>query len=93
MQRNHLNTLCIVAASMLSFAGTLHAAEPTAPQKQPPTQKQAAPIDLIELLGELGDDEADLEAAMSSVEQSPNTNKAQQAKPTKTENAHLGAEK
>jgi hypothetical protein len=72
---------------LLLFSGASHAAE-NMPQKQ-----AAMPIDLIELLGELGDDEADLEVAMSNVESNRAEKKHAENKPTMTENSNKGAEK
>ena len=88
-------TSCALA-SLLLYAGTSHAAEKEAQQKQ-----VAMPMDLIELLGELGDDEADLDAAMSSVESNQAAKKLPQsepqtkpqAKPVATENSNTGAKK
>ena len=85
-----------VLAGLLLYAGTSHAAEKEAQQKQ-----VAMPMDLIELLGELGDDEADLDAAMSSVESNQAAKKLPQtepqtkpqAKPIATENSNTGAKK
>ena len=83
-------------ASLLLYAGTSHAAEKEIQQKQ-----VAMPMDLIELLGELGDDEANLDAAMSSVESNqaakelPQTEPQTkpQTKPVATENSNTGAKK
>ena len=84
-------TSCALA-SLLLYAGTSHAAEKEAQQKQ-----VAMPMDLIELLGELGDDEADLDAAMSSVESNQAAKKLPQSepqtKPIATENSNAGAKK
>ena len=83
-------------ASLLLYAGTSYAAE-KAMQPKP----VAMPMGLIELLGELGDYEADLDAAMSSVEsnqaakellQTEPQTKAQ-TKPVDTENSNAGAKK
>jgi flagellar basal body-associated protein FliL len=85
-----LITSC-VAAGILFFSIASHAAEKDAQQKQ---QKQAAmPMDLMELLGELGDEEADLDAAMSSVENKQATKTLPQSKPITTENSNKGARK
>ena len=79
-------------AGLLLYAGTSHAAEKEAQQKQ-----VAMPMDLIELLGELGDDEANLDAAMSSVESNQATKELPQTepqtKPVATENSNTGAKK
>ena len=88
-------TSCALA-SLLLYAGTSHAAEKELQQKQVAMQ-----MDLIELLGELGDDEADLDAAMSSVESNRAAKKLlqiepktkPQAKPIATENSNTGAKK
>ena len=84
-------TSCALA-SLLLYAGTSHAAEKEAQQKQ-----VAMPMDLIELLGELGDNEADLDAAMSSVESNQAAKKLPQSepqtKPIATENSNAGAKK
>ena len=88
-------TSCALA-SLLLYAGTSRAAEKEIQQKQ-----VAMPMDLIELLGELGDDEADLDAAMSSVESNQAAKKLPQtepqtmpqAKPIATENSNTGAKK
>ena len=85
-----------VLAGLLLYAGTSHAAEKETQQKP-----VAMPMDLIELLGELGDDEADLDAAMSSVESNQAAKKLPQtepqtkpqAKPIATENSNTGAKK
>ena len=82
--------------SLLLYTGTSHAAEKEIQQKQ-----VAMPMDLIELLGELGDDEADLDAAISSVESNQAAKKLPQtepqtkpqAKPVATENSNTGAKK
>ena len=75
-------------AGLLLYAGTSHAAE-----KEIQHKPVAMPMDLIELLGELGDDEADLDAAMSSVERNPAAKKLPQTKPIDTENSNTGAKK
>ena len=79
-------------AGLLLYASTSHAAEKEIPQK--PT---AIPMDLIELLGELGADEADLDAAISSVESNQAAKKLPQTepptKPVATENSNTGAKK
>ena len=79
-------------ASLLLYAGTSYAAEKETQQKQ-----VAMPMGLIELLGELGDDEADLDAAMSSVESNQAAKKLPQSepqtKPIATENSNAGAKK
>ena len=79
-------------AGFLLYAGTSHAAEKELQQKP-----AAMSIDLIELLGELGDDEADLDAAMSSVESNQAAKKLPQTepqtKPVATENSNTGAKK
>ena len=83
-------------AGLLLYVGTSHAAEKELQQKQ-----AAMPMDLIELLGELGDDEADLDAAISSVESNQAAKKLPQtepqtkpqAKPVATENSNAGAKK
>ena len=79
-------------AGLLLYAGTSHAAEKAMQQKP-----VAMPMDLIELLGELGDDEADLDAAMSSVESNQAAKKLPQTepktKPIATENSNTGAKK
>ena len=75
-------------ASLLLYAGTSNAVEKEIQQKS-----VAMPMDLIELLGELGDDEADLDAAMSSVERNPAAKKLPQTKPIDTENSNTGAKK
>lgn len=75
-------------AGLLLCTGASHAAEKGVQQKS-----VAMPIDLIELLGELGDDEADLNAAMSSVERNPAAKKLPQTKPIDTENSNTGAKK
>ena len=88
-------TSCALA-SLLLYAGTPHAAEKEMQQKQ-----VAMPMDLIELLGELGDDEANLDAAMSSVESNQATKELPQTepqtkpqtKPVATENSNTGAKK
>ena len=84
-------TSCALA-SLLLYAGTPHAAEKEIQQKQ-----VAMPMDLIELLGELGDDEANLDAAMSSVESNQSTKELPQTepqtKPVATENSNTGAKK
>ena len=87
-----LLTSCVVAG-LLFFSNTSQAAEKDAQQKQ---QKQAAmPMDLIELLGELGDDEADLDAAMVSINgkqaTKPITKELPQSKAITTENSNKGA--
>ena len=89
-----LLTSCVVAG-LLFFSNTSQAAEKDAQQKQ---QKQVAmPVDLIELLGELGDNEADLDAAMSSLNSTQAAKQLPQSKPpTKpiaTENSNKGAKK
>ncbi len=86
-------TLIISAMSgLLLYAGTSHAAEKELQQKP-----VAMPMDLIELLGELGDDEADLDAAMSSVGSNHAAKKLPQTepqtKPVVTENSNTGAKK
>lgn len=79
-------------AGLLFYAGISHAAEKEM-QKKP----AAMSMDLIELLGELGDNEADLDAAMSSVEGNQVAKKLPQTepptKPVATENANTGAKK
>ena len=79
-------------AGLLLYAGTSHAAEKELQQKP-----AAMPMDLIELLGELGDGEADLDAAMSSVESIQAAKKLPQTepqtKPVATENSNTGAKK
>ena len=79
-------------AGLLLYAGTSHAAEKELQQKP-----AAMPMDLIELLGELGDGEADLDAAMSSVESNQAAKKLPQTqsptKPVATENSNTGAKK
>ena len=60
-----LATSCVLAG-LLFFSNTSQATEKDDQQKQ-----VAMPVDLIELLGELGDDEADLDAAMSCTKQHP----------------------
>lgn len=87
-----LLTSCVLAG-LLFFSNTSQAAEKDAQQKQ---QKQAAmPMDLIELLGELGDDEADLDAAMVSINgkqaTKPITKELPQSKAISTENSNKGA--
>ena len=82
-----------VLAGLLFFSNTSQATEKDAQQKQ---QKQAAmPMDLIELLGELGDDEADLDAAMVSINgkqaTKPITKELPQSKAISTENSNKGA--
>ena len=81
--------------SLLLYASTSHAAEKVLQQK--PVAPAAMPMDLIELLGELGDDEADLDAAMSSVESNQAAKKLPQTepktKPIATENSNTGAKK
>ena len=89
-----LATSCVLAG-LLFFSNTSQAAEKDAQQKQ---QKQVAmPVDLIELLGELGDNEADLDAAMSSLNSTQAAKQLPQSKPpTKpiaTENSNKGAKK
>jgi hypothetical protein len=85
-----LLTSCVLAG-LLFFSNTSQAAEKDVQQKQ-----AAMPMDLIELLGELGDGEADLDAAMSSVENKQVAKKqvAKQLAPSKpitTENSNKGA--
>ena len=79
-------------AGLLLYANTSHAAE-KAIQPKP----VAMSVDLIELLGELGDDEADLDAAMASVESNHAAKELPQTEPqTKsvvTENSNTGAKK
>lgn len=79
-------------AGLLLYAGTSNAVEKEIQQKP-----VAMPMDLIELLGELGDDEADLDAAMSSVESNQAAKKLPQTepktKPIATENSNTGAKK
>ena len=79
-------------AGLLLYAGTSHAAEKELQQKP-----VAMPMDLIELLGELGDGEADLDAAMSSVKTNQAAKKLPQTepqtKPVATENSNTGAKK
>ena len=75
-------------AGLLLYAGTSNAVE-----KEIQHKPVAMPMDLIELLGELGDDEADLGAAMSSVERNPAAKKSPQTKPIDTENSNTGAKK
>ena len=89
-----LATSCVLAG-LLFFSNTSQATEKDAQQKQ---QKQVAmPVDLIELLGELGDNEADLDAAMSSLNSTQAAKQLPQSKPpTKpiaTENSNKGAKK
>ena len=55
------------------------------------TKTAALPLDLIELLGELGDDEADLDAAMSDINNESPAKKPQIIQPTSTENSNKGA--
>lgn len=76
-----------IAACLLLFTSAMHAAE-NMPQKKAPM-----PLDLIELLGELGDDEADLDAAMSTVESKRSEQKHTENKPPMTENSNEGATK
>ena len=82
-------------AGLLLYANTSLAAEKVLQQK--PVAPAAMPMDLIELLGELGDDEADLDAAMSSVESNQAAKKLPQTepktKPIATENSNTGAKK
>lgn len=83
-------TSCVMAGLML-YAGTPYAAEKELQQKP-----AVMPMDLIELLGELGDDEADLEVAMSSVKSNQAAKKSPQTEtPAKstTENSNTGAKK
>ena len=84
-------TSCALAGLLL-YAGTSNAVEKEIQQKP-----VAMPMDLIELLGELGDDQADLDEAMSSVESSQAAKKLPQtepkAKPIATENSNTGAKK
>ena len=79
-------------AGLLLYVGTSNAVEKEMQQKP-----VAMPMDLIELLGELGDDEADLEAAISSVENNQAAKKLPQTepqtKPIATENSNTGAKK
>ena len=79
-------------AGLLLYANTSLAAEKEMQQKP-----VAMPMDLIELLGELGDDQADLDAAMSSVESNQAAKKLPQTepktKPIATENSNTGAKK
>ena len=79
-------------AGLLLYAGTSNAVEKEIQQKP-----IAMPMDLIELLGELGDDQADLDAAMSSVESNQAAKKLPQTepktKPIATENSNTGAKK
>lgn len=79
-------------AGLLLYANTSLAAEKEMQQKQ-----VAMPMDLIELLGELGDDQADLDEAMSSVESNQAAKKLPQTepktKPIATENSNTGAKK
>ena len=81
-----------VLAGLLLYAGTSYAAEKERQQKQ-----VAMPMNLIDLLGELGDDETDLDAAMSSVESNQAAKKLPQTepqtKPIATENSNTGAKK
>ena len=82
-------------AGLLLYASTSHAAEKVLQQKS--VAPAAMPMDLIELLGELGDDEVALDAAMSSVESNQAAKKLPQAepqtKPVATENSNAGAKK
>ncbi len=84
-------TSCALAGLLL-YAGTSNAVEREMQQKP-----VAMPVDLIELLGEFGDDQAGLDAAMSSVETNLATKKLmqteQQTKPVATENSNTGAKK
>ena len=81
-----------VLAGLLLYANTSHAVE-----KAMQPKSVAMSMDLIELLGELGDDEADLDAAMASVDSNqvakelPQTEP--QTKPVITENSNTGAKK
>ena len=79
---------CCALAGLLLLANTSHAADKELQQKS-----AALSIELIELLGELGDDEADLDAAMSSVESNQIAKKLPQTKPIATENSNTGAKK
>lgn len=78
--------------SLLLYTNTSHAAE-----KEMQPKPAAMPMDLIELLGELDDDEADLDAAMSSVKTNQAAKKLPQTepqtKPVATENSNTGAKK
>ncbi len=82
-------------AGLLLYAGTSNAVEREMQQKS--VAPAPMPMDLIELLGELGDDEADLDAAMSSVESNQAAKKLLQTepktKPIATENSNTGAKK
>ena len=84
-------TSCALAGLLL-YAGTSNAVEKEMQQKP-----VAMPMDLIELLGELGDDEANLDVAMSSVETNQGAKILPQTEPqTKTvatENSNAGAKK
>ena len=75
-------------AGLLLYADTSHAAEKEMQQKP-----VVMPIDLIELLGELGDDEANLDTAMASVESKKLPQTEPQTKPVVTENSNAGAKK
>ena len=94
---NHLRLLLgwaltsCVMAGLLLYAGTSYATE-----KELQQQPAAMPMDLIELLGEMGDDEADLDVAMSSVKSNQADKKSPQTEtPAKstTENSNTGAKK
>ena len=84
-------------AGLLFFSNSTQAVEKDVQLQQ---QKQAVmPMDLMELLGELGDDEADLDAAMSSLNSKEASKQVAKqlpqsksiTKPIATENSTKGA--
>lgn len=79
-----------VAGALLLTVGASHA---EAPPPQKATQKQVAmPIEMIELLGELDGDDADLDAAIAAAESQHASVKPQKPKSTSTDNSNKGAQ-
>ena len=72
---------------------TVEASHAEAPPPQKTTQKQVAmPIEMIELLGELDGDDADLDAAIAAAESQHASVKPQKPNSTSTDNSNKGAQ-